>query len=33
VLMLDSMWCYGYEDAVRVGRAIEALVVLFHKSS
>jgi L-alanine-DL-glutamate epimerase-like enolase superfamily enzyme len=25
VLMLDSMWCYGYEDAVRVGRAIEAL--------
>jgi L-alanine-DL-glutamate epimerase-like enolase superfamily enzyme len=25
VLMLDSMWCYGYADAVRVGRAIEAL--------
>ena len=25
VLMLDSMWSYGYEDAVRVGRAIEAL--------
>ncbi len=25
VLMLDSMWAYGYEDAVRVGRAIEAL--------
>jgi L-alanine-DL-glutamate epimerase-like enolase superfamily enzyme len=25
VLMLDSMWTYGYEDAVRVGRAIEAL--------
>jgi len=24
VLMLDSMWTYGYEDAVRVGRAIEA---------
>jgi L-alanine-DL-glutamate epimerase-like enolase superfamily enzyme len=24
-LMLDSMWAYGYEDAVRVGRAIEAL--------
>jgi L-alanine-DL-glutamate epimerase-like enolase superfamily enzyme len=24
-LMLDSMWSYGYEDAVRVGRAIEAL--------
>ena len=25
VLMLDSMWSYGYEDALRVGRAIEAL--------
>ena len=25
VLMLDSMWVYGYEDALRVGRAIEAL--------
>ncbi|GIX45997.1 MAG: mandelate racemase [Candidatus Tectimicrobiota bacterium] len=25
VLMLDSMWAYGYADAVRVGRAIEAL--------
>ena len=25
VLMLDSMWAYCYEDAVRVGRAIEAL--------
>ncbi len=25
VLMLDSMWAYGYEDAVRVGRAIEEL--------
>jgi L-alanine-DL-glutamate epimerase-like enolase superfamily enzyme len=24
-LMLDSIWAYGYEDAVRVGRAIEAL--------
>ena len=24
-LMLDSTWAYGYEDAVRVGRAIEAL--------
>lgn len=23
VLMLDSMWCYNYEDALRVGRAIE----------
>ena len=22
-LMLDSMWAYGYEDALRVGRAIE----------
>ncbi|MBV9134026.1 MAG: mandelate racemase [Chloroflexi bacterium] len=25
VLMLDSMWSYGYEDAVRVGRAIQDL--------
>ena len=25
VLMLDSCWSYGYEDAVRVGRAIEEL--------
>jgi len=25
VLMLDSMWSYGYADALRVGRAIEAL--------
>jgi L-alanine-DL-glutamate epimerase-like enolase superfamily enzyme len=25
ILMLDSMWSYGYEDAVRVGRAIEDL--------
>ena len=25
ILMLDSMWAYGYEDAVRVGRAIEEL--------
>ena len=25
VLMLDSMWSYGYADAVRVGRAIEEL--------
>ena len=24
-LMLDSMWAYKYEDALRVGRAIEAL--------
>ena len=25
LLMLDSIWAYGYEDAVRVGRAIEEL--------
>lgn len=25
VLMLDSMWAYNYEDALRVGRAIEEL--------
>jgi L-alanine-DL-glutamate epimerase-like enolase superfamily enzyme len=25
VLMLDSMWAYGHEDALRVGRAIEDL--------
>ena len=25
VLMLDSMWSYGYEESVRVGRAIEEL--------
>jgi L-alanine-DL-glutamate epimerase-like enolase superfamily enzyme len=25
VLMLDSMWSYGFEDAMRVGRAIEEL--------
>ena len=25
ILMLDSMWSYGYEDALRVGRAIEKL--------
>jgi L-alanine-DL-glutamate epimerase-like enolase superfamily enzyme len=25
ILMLDSAWAYGYEDAVRVGRAIEEL--------
>ncbi len=25
VLMLDSMWSYGYEEALRVGRAIEEL--------
>jgi L-alanine-DL-glutamate epimerase-like enolase superfamily enzyme len=25
VLMLDSVWAYGYEDALRVGRAIEEM--------
>ena len=25
VLMLDPGWCYGYEDALRVGRTIEGL--------
>jgi L-alanine-DL-glutamate epimerase-like enolase superfamily enzyme len=25
ILMLDAMWAYNYEDALRVGRAIEAL--------
>src|SRR5262247_3941893 len=30
-LMLDSMWCYGYEDAVRVGRAIEALSYFWYE--
>ncbi|MBN1687197.1 MAG: hypothetical protein JW852_11110 [Spirochaetales bacterium] len=25
VLMLDSMWSYGYEEALRVGRALEEL--------
>ena len=25
ILMLDSMWAYNYEDALRVGRAIEEL--------
>lgn len=25
VLMLDSMWAYGYEDALRVGQAIQEL--------
>src|SRR5262249_49493680 len=25
VLLLDSMWSYGYEEALRVGRAIEEL--------
>ena len=31
VLMLDSMWAYGYEDAVRVGRAIEELNFLWYE--
>jgi L-alanine-DL-glutamate epimerase-like enolase superfamily enzyme len=31
VLMLDSMWSYGYEDALRVGRAIEALDFLWYE--
>ncbi len=25
VLMLDSMWSYGYEDAVRVGLAVQEM--------
>ena len=31
VLMLDSMWSYTYEDALRVGRAIEALDYLWYE--
>lgn len=31
VLMLDAMWAYGYEDAVRVGRAIEELDYLWYE--
>ncbi len=31
LLMLDSMWAYGYEDAMRVGRAIEALDYLWYE--
>ncbi len=31
VLMLDSMWSYGYEDALRVGRAIEELDYLWYE--
>ncbi|GBD11804.1 L-talarate/galactarate dehydratase [bacterium HR23] len=31
VLMLDSMWAYTYEDALRVGRAIEALDFLWYE--
>ena len=30
-LMLDSVWAYGYEDAVRVGRAIEELKFLWYE--
>ena len=30
-LMLDSMWSYGYEDALRVGRAIEELDYLWYE--
>ena len=31
ILMLDAMWAYGYEDAMRVGRAIEALDYLWYE--
>jgi L-alanine-DL-glutamate epimerase-like enolase superfamily enzyme len=31
VLMLDSVWSYTYEDALRVGRAIEALDYLWYE--
>ena len=31
VLMLDSVWAYGYEDAVRVGREIEDLDYLWYE--
>ena len=31
VLMLDSMWAYGYEDALRVGRAIEELEYFWYE--
>lgn len=30
-LMLDSVWAYGYEDAVRVGRTIEGLDFLWYE--
>jgi len=30
-LMLDSVWAYGYEDALRVGRAIEELNFLWYE--
>ena len=30
-LMLDSMWSYGYEDALRVGRAVEELDFLWYE--
>jgi len=31
VLMLDSVWAYGYEDAVRVGHEIEDLDYLWYE--
>jgi L-alanine-DL-glutamate epimerase-like enolase superfamily enzyme len=31
VLMLDAMWAYGYEEAVRVGRAIENLSFFWYE--
>ncbi len=30
-LMLDSMWAYSYEDAIRVGRAIEELDYVWYE--
>jgi L-alanine-DL-glutamate epimerase-like enolase superfamily enzyme len=30
-LMLDAMWAYGFEDAIRVGRAIERLDYLWYE--
>lgn len=30
-LMLDSMWSYSYEDALRVGRAVEDLDYLWYE--
>ena len=33
ILMLDSMWSYGYADAVRVGRAIEELGYFWYEDS
>jgi L-alanine-DL-glutamate epimerase-like enolase superfamily enzyme len=31
ILMLDAMWAYGYEDAMRVGRAIETFGYLWYE--